>query len=115
MPMFICRLFATLSVSLALGLSAYAMKTLRVLACRPTKYRVKGQQLAESCFNCAMKAGVDEDQPLRKALADSFATISPADNSDMLDLIKPVENAHRGALAMHCLILVGLPEKLIAV
>ena len=115
MPMFICRLLATLSVSLALSLPAYAMETLRVLACRPIKYGVKDQQLAEGWFNSAMKAGVDEDQPLRKTLVDGFETSSHADNSGMLNLIKPFENTQRGALVMHYHILVGLPEKLIAV
>lgn len=65
MPMhcFVCRLFAALSVSLALSFRDYAVETLRVLACRSIKHGAKNQRFAESWINYTMESGVSAGWP----------------------------------------------------
>lgn len=78
MPRLACRLFAAMSVSLALSLRAYAVETLRVLAwldCRAIKCIVKNQRLAESWINYTMQAGVVVGLARRKGLANTVESI----------------------------------------
>jgi hypothetical protein len=116
MPCLVCRLFAALSVSLALSLRAYAVESLRVLAWldyRAITCSVKNQLLAESWINYTLQPVFSKELNRRPSLANTIQVSHRAGNSDKIILLKTFEYGQHRMLHLTRITSAHLPIKLL--